>query len=80
MILCCYKRCTAQLNWHGDIINAKLESSHSKEVSVVLGKSFEGNILKSYECDGGRVLIVSVELNDELFHTISVYAPNTETE
>ena len=67
-------------SWSGDIINAKSESGHSKGVSVLFRKGFQGNILKSYDSDDGRVLIISVELNNELLHITSVHAPNIEPE
>ena len=76
--------CTTKLkpylkaSWSGDIINAKSESSHSKGASV--RKGFQGNILKSFDSYDGRVLIFSVELNNELLHIILVIAPNTKTE
>lgn len=69
--------------WKGECFHAITDSSHSRGVSVLLGKKFLDTIevVSSHYCKDGRKIIVNIKLkNDDTVSIASLYAPNIESD
>ncbi len=74
----CTKRLEPYLNsmWKGKIIHSLSDSSHSRGVSILLSENLEYNIVDIHESINGRNVMLNIEMLNNMFTLVSVYAPN----
>lgn len=68
----------AQCNkeWKGDSFHSLSESSHSRGVSILLNKTLNYKILSSHSDKNGRIILINLELNNNEYTLVNIYAPN----
>ena len=65
--------------WEGKIIYSH-GTKHSKGVMMLFSKNFDFQILQQNIDNEGRYIMCKLEVNDEIFWCVNIYAPNTMQE
>jgi len=63
-------------DWKGKTCHATTNSKHSRGVSILFSNKRNINIVNSKYLDNGRALLVNVDIDDEHFTMVCLYAPN----
>ena len=63
-------------DWKGKAYHAVTTSKHSKGVCILFSSKKKLEVIKLMTKDDGRVLFMNVNIDDENFSLINVYAPN----
>ena len=49
-------------------------------MAILFSEKFKGQVLNSFSSNDGRILLLSVQINDDIVTLVSTYAPNIEIE
>ena len=62
--------------WSGNIYHSFSDSTHSRGVAIMLSKNFNGNVISSHSDHHGRLILLNIEINEQVYTLVNVYAPN----
>ena len=62
--------------WDEDIYHSLSNSAHSRGVSIMLSKNLNCNVVSFHSDEHGRMILINVEIDNQDFTIVSVYAPN----
>ena len=63
--------------WSGDIYHSCSNSSHSRGVSIMISKKLSYKVHSYHTDDIGRKILINIEINDQMYTLVNIYAPNT---
>ena len=66
-------------DWEGTVYHSLSNSTHSRGVSILLNPKLSVQIIDIKRDNDGRKIMLNIELGDEKYTVISVYAPNNES-
>ena len=78
--------CTAEFkndfnqNWDGTILHSFTDSVHSRGVCIMMCKDLNCEVLDSRSDQEGRILMIKIKLQDDIYNIINIYAPNNISE
>ena len=62
--------------WKGKVIHSLTDSNHSRGVAILLSENLDYKIINVHESKDGRKLLLNIEMLNNVFSLVCVYAPN----
>ena len=62
--------------WSGNLYHSFSDSTHSRGVAIMLSKNFNGNVISSHSDHHGRLILLNIEINEQVYTLVNVYTPN----
>ena len=62
--------------WKGKMFHSLSDSNHSRGVSILLSENLDYKVINVHESKDGRKLMLNIEMLNNIFSLVCVYAPN----
>jgi hypothetical protein len=59
-----------------NVVHSKTDSCHSQGVCIIISKHIPHKIINYTKDEEGRFLLINVEIFDQIFTLVNIYAPN----
>ena len=66
--------------WNGEQCHSYTNSTHSRGVAILLNKNLDYNVVSSHCDTDGRISLVNLQIGNNEYTLVNVYAPNTISE
>ena len=66
--------------YSGTALHSVTDSKHSRGVAILMNNKLNVKVKNQYSSNNGRNMLVNVEIDDDIYTLVSVYAPNIESE
>ena len=66
--------------WNGEQCHSYTNSTHSRDVAILLNKNLDYNVISSHCDTDGRISLVNLQIGNNEYTLVNVYAPNIVSE